>query len=408
MQTINTDSLDEETISEYASLYFDQYKKELLISVGMDPALADAAEDLPTVLLRYINDCLGTSFTCATDLYIYDPALFETGEVTNEMLETLLSQPTEAFRTAVQATYGLNISEAGNMLPNVALSTVPLGKTSEYRPFEDVLVRGYAASTAEAAAAASGVNFALLPPGGTCGDSLMWELENNTLTISGEGAMPDYTDSEPAPWMEYFAVPGAEITVMLAEGVTQIGANAFPASGGLKELIVRNPDCDLSALEIREPAFLRGYLGSTAEDYANAHEDCLFMPLCDVDYTHTVVWSEREDSTCKVPGHTEGILCTDCNTYLYGHTALPLAAHTWSDWTVTKEATTEAEGSKTRTCSVCGEEETQGIPKLQPEGNGNNNDNNDGDDDGGFFGAIRRAMKSLVAWFKKLLSFFSR
>ena len=403
MQTINTDSLDEETISEYVSLYFDQYKKEFLISVGMDPALADAAEGLSEMLLLYINDCLGTNFTCAADLYIYDPALFETGEVTNEMLETLLSQPTEAFRTAVQATYGLNISEAGNMLPNIALSTVPLGKTSEYRPFEDVLVRGYAASTAEAAAAASGVNFALLPPGGTCGDSLIWELENNTLTISGEGAMPDYTDSEPAPWMEYFAAPGAEITVLLEEGVTKIGANAFPAAEGLKELIVLNRDCDLSALAIREPAFLRGYLGSTAEDYGNAHADeSLFMPLCDVDYRHAADWKVEWDDEEDPDRHIEGVYCFVCGEYIYAH----FDAHEWSEWETTKEPTTEAEGEQIRTCSVCEKTETRSVEKLQPEGNGSNNNNHD--DGGGFFGAIRRAMASIVKWFRKLLSFFSK
>ena len=38
--------------------------------------------------------------------------------------------------------------------------------------------------------------------------------------------------------------------------------------------------------------------------------------------------------------------------------------HTWSDWNVTKEATCEEDGSKTRTCSVCGETETQTIGKL--------------------------------------------
>jgi len=41
------------------------------------------------------------------------------------------------------------------------------------------------------------------------------------------------------------------------------------------------------------------------------------------------------------------------------------ASHTFGDWTVTKEATESAEGSKYRTCSVCGYKETEEIPKLQ-------------------------------------------
>ena len=40
------------------------------------------------------------------------------------------------------------------------------------------------------------------------------------------------------------------------------------------------------------------------------------------------------------------------------------AAHTFGDWTVTKAATEEAEGSKERSCSVCGYKATEVIEKL--------------------------------------------
>ena len=40
--------------------------------------------------------------------------------------------------------------------------------------------------------------------------------------------------------------------------------------------------------------------------------------------------------------------------------------HKWSDWEVTKAATETAEGVKERTCSVCGETETESIAKLEP------------------------------------------
>ncbi len=235
------------------------------------------------------------------------------------------------------------------------------------------------------------------------GMNLVWTLNSNTLTVSGTGPMPDYTDSEPAPWMEYFAASGAEITVMLEEGVTRIGANAFPASDGLKELIVLNRDCDLSALEIHEPAFLRGYLGSTAEDYGNAHADeSLFMPLCDVDYRHAADWKVEWDDEEDPDRHIEGVYCFVCSEYIYAR----FDAHEWSEWETVKEPTTEAEGEETRTCSVCGKTETRTVEKLQPEGNDNNNNNKD--DDGGFLGGIRKAMAAIVRWFKKLLSFFSK
>ncbi|MBR6314915.1 MAG: leucine-rich repeat domain-containing protein [Clostridia bacterium] len=240
------------------------------------------------------------------------------------------------------------------------------------------------------------------------GTNLTWTLTSDgTLTVSGEGAMANYSDSEPAPWSDYFAAPGASITVMLEAGVTTIGTKAFPNTG-LNELIVLNKDCDLSSLDIDESVMLRGYLGSTAEAYAEKYDKLsVFKPLCEVDYRHTVEVIEGVDSTCMEPGHTPGLRCVECDKYFYGCEALPLENHAWGDWVTTKEATTETEGVRTRTCTTpgCGATETQTIEKLTPTDNGGS-DSNDDDDDGGFFGWLQRAMKGLVAWFQKLLRFF--
>ena len=37
---------------------------------------------------------------------------------------------------------------------------------------------------------------------GTCGNSLTWTLIGDTLTISGQGAMTNYTEKEMAPWYD--------------------------------------------------------------------------------------------------------------------------------------------------------------------------------------------------------------
>ena len=241
------------------------------------------------------------------------------------------------------------------------------------------------------------------------GTNLVWCIDkNSTLTVSGTGAMANYSDSEPAPWSDYFAAPGASITVVLEEGVTTIGTKAFPNTG-LNELIVLNKDCDLTALEIRDPAVLRGYLESTAKDYADKYDKLsTFKPLCEVDYRHTVEVIEGVDSTCMEPGHTPGLHCVECNNDFYGCEALPLENHAWGDWVTTKQPTTETEGVRTRTCTTpgCGETETQTIEKLTPTDNGGNDNNDSNDNGGGFFGWLQQAMKGLVAWFKKLLQFF--
>ncbi len=69
-------------------------------------------------------------------------------------------------------------------------------------------------------------------PGGATTDSLRWELSGGTLTITGKGAMQDYTASSSgigatvteAPWAEY---ADTIRTVVIAEGITAVGANAF-------------------------------------------------------------------------------------------------------------------------------------------------------------------------------------
>ena len=57
------------------------------------------------------------------------------------------------------------------------------------------------------------------------GDGLMWSVTNGVLTISGEGAMPDYTSySSSQPW---WASKSSITQIVIEEGVTSIGAYAF-------------------------------------------------------------------------------------------------------------------------------------------------------------------------------------
>lgn len=55
----------------------------------------------------------------------------------------------------------------------------------------------------------------------SCGENLTWELDGNTLTVSGKGKMDDFNDG--APW----AAHKDDITMVVLEGVTYIGACAF-------------------------------------------------------------------------------------------------------------------------------------------------------------------------------------
>ena len=63
-----------------------------------------------------------------------------------------------------------------------------------------------------------------------CGDDLVWSYEDGTLTISGTGEMDDY--EEDAPWAAY----KKEITKVVLEGVTYVGARAFNNYDAIEEV----------------------------------------------------------------------------------------------------------------------------------------------------------------------------
>ena len=69
--------------------------------------------------------------------------------------------------------------------------------------------------------------------------------------------------------------------------------------------------------------------------------------------------------TCTTPGNEAYLECSHCHDVIDGET-IPALGHDWGDWKVTTLATETGEGLKERTCSRCGEQETQTIPKIGP------------------------------------------
>ena len=77
------------------------------------------------------------------------------------------------------------------------------------------------------------------PASGTCGENLTWSLDKQgTLTISGKGPMPDW-DSDAAgktvqpPWE-----PSLVENVVIEDGVTSIGDEAFFTAWKLKKISI--------------------------------------------------------------------------------------------------------------------------------------------------------------------------
>ena len=97
---------------------------------------------------------------------------------------------------------------------------------------------------------------------GSCGTNVTWSYNtiNNKLTISGTGAMANYTSSSPAPWYSYrtsitnisiantvtsigdyaFSACSRAISVSIGTGVKSIGSNAFRGCSLLSGVTIPN------------------------------------------------------------------------------------------------------------------------------------------------------------------------
>ena len=74
------------------------------------------------------------------------------------------------------------------------------------------------------------INFVEKDFSNKCGDNLYWTLQDSTLTITGSGAMYDYSSSAPVPWTEFRS---SIKSLILPEGLTSIGNYAFASCDAL-------------------------------------------------------------------------------------------------------------------------------------------------------------------------------
>ena len=78
-------------------------------------------------------------------------------------------------------------------------------------------------------------------------------------------------------------------------------------------------------------------------------------------HTHSYT-STKVAATCTKGGYTLH-KCNCGKSYTDSETAA--LGHSWGDWTVVTQPTTQQEGKQTRTCSRCGATESQSIPKVE-------------------------------------------
>lgn len=92
--------------------------------------------------------------------------------------------------------------------------------------------------------------------------------------------------------------------------------------------------------------------------------------LCNVNYTdnyidetgHIVVTDTTVTATCTTAGKTVGSHCSVCGTVITAQKTVAATGHSYNNGKVTKSATCTNAGTKTYTCTVCGETKTETIP----------------------------------------------
>ena len=143
--------------------------------------------------------------------------------------------------------------------------------------------------------------------------------------------------------------------ITLPSSIIGIGFAAFSGCTNLKSIAIPN-----SVTSIESATFSRcnSLISITIPDSVASIEYRAFYncdSLTDVYYSG----SEQEWNNIAMDDGNDYLKNATIHFKSTGH------VHTWSEWTVVKEATTTAEGQEKRTCSVCDKVETRAIEKLK-------------------------------------------
>ena len=120
---------------------------------------------------------------------------------------------------------------------------------------------------------------------------------------------------------------------------------------GKKQMVCEN--CG-NLLEVEIPALGHNYVNRVCTRCGEAEPGCT---------THTYGdWVITKSPTCIAEGSKKRT-CTVCGVEKV-ETIPATGEHTYGDWVVTKQATCTADGTKTKTCTGCGATQTEVIAKL--------------------------------------------
>ncbi len=138
---------------------------------------------------------------------------------------------------------------------------------------------------------------------GTVGN-LTWEIDNGTLTISGEGDMLDYGSFMSTPWYYAASFTTSTTAIVIADGVKNIGANAFGRLTSLKTVSIGNSVENIGELAFENCSELEKYDIDEQNKYYCSIDGVLF----DKGIKTLVDYPEgKKDTTYIIPNSVENI-----------------------------------------------------------------------------------------------------
>ena len=245
----------------------------------------------------------------------------------------------------------------------------------------------------------------------SCTEALHLEIADSVETI-GDAAFADcqkltavtIPDSVKEIGSLAFHECRAVTRLVIGSSVEKIGSGAFLTTYGVTDVVFRT---NRVKLDVCWPYLKYVFFTGTEEEW-NQNPLLIFnfepLPNYQIHFNaddHTPGEPVRENetaATCTASGsYDEVVYCIGCD-YAFSRETKPLAAfgHSYGEWEVIKQATTDEEGLMERRCANdASHVETEIIPKLQPQTNAFRQ----------FIERVQAFFRGIIDWFLRLFRF---
>lgn len=207
--------------------------------------------------------------------------LFKVGVTSGKADKTEAKAGETVEVTADAAPEGYVFDKWESVLGSVTFADVKSAKTTFIMPERNVLVKATYRITS-----------------GSCGDDLTWNIDDDgKLTISGTGAMQNWSASSDVPWV---SIKDSIKEVVISEGVTTIESNAFKDCTSLTVITI-----PVSVTSIGDHAF-DGCTSLTDVNYGGKNEDWnnISFGSDNGPLTNASIQYQKADNTFAVKGKT--------------------------------------------------------------------------------------------------------